>query len=336
MKQTPRLAITLGDPCGAGPEILLKILPTVANECSVMVYGSRAGLAMLTGGEFEHGFQGGRLAYRSMEIDWADPTPEVGASDLQLGAPSANSGRCAVEAIRMAAGDIMAGRADAMLTLPISKTAAHMAGFDAPGHTELLQQITGSARVQMAFVSPSLKIVLHTTHQSLRSAIESLDARAVAGTLVFTAQQFGSLFNIAHAKVALCALNPHAGEGGIFGNEERLLEESLKTAAAFFDGPNNEARARPTFFGPCPADSVFLRAARGEFDVVVALYHDQGMIPIKLFEPENAVNLTLGLPFIRTSPGHGAAFDIAGKGAARPGNALAAARLALSLTEMKP
>jgi 4-hydroxythreonine-4-phosphate dehydrogenase len=291
---------------------------------------------MLPEGEFEHSFHGGKLTYRSMEIDWADPAPEVGAGDLHLGAPSANSGKCAVEAVRLAALDILAGKADALLTLPISKAAAHMAGFNVPGHTELLQQITGAERVQMAFVSPSLKIVLHTTHQSLRSAIEGLDAKAVAGTLVFTARQFGSLFNNPRAKVVLCALNPHAGEGGIFGGEESILEESLKMAAAFFGAPDNETGTRPTFFGPCPADTVFLRAARGEFDVAVALYHDQGMIPIKLFEPENAVNLTLGLPFIRTSPSHGAAFDIAGKQAARPGNALVAARLALSLTEMKP
>jgi 4-hydroxythreonine-4-phosphate dehydrogenase len=336
MTQTPRLAITLGDPCGAGPEILLKILPSIASECSVSVYGSRAGLALLHGGGHEYSFHGGKLAYRSMEIDWADPTPQVGAEDLHLGAPSANSGKCAVEAVRMAAGDILAGKADALLTLPISKAAAHMAGFDIPGHTELLQQITGAERVQMAFVSPSLKIVLHTTHQSLRSAIEGLDAKAVAGTLVFAARQFSSLLSNASPKVALCALNPHAGEGGIFGDEESILEESLKMAAAFFDGPDNETGARPSFYGPCPADTVFLRAARGEFDVTVALYHDQGMIPIKLFEPENAVNLTLGLPFIRTSPGHGAAFDIAGKWAALPGNALAAARLAISLTETKP
>jgi 4-hydroxythreonine-4-phosphate dehydrogenase len=331
MKQTPRLAITLGDPCGTGPELLLKILPTISREWRVTVYGCRAGLEILPGGEHGYSFHGSKLVYRSMEIDWLDPLPEVESSDLHIGTPSANSGRCAVEAVRRAADDILSDKADALLTLPLSKTAAHMAGMEIPGHTELLQQLTGAARAQMTFVGPSLKVVLHTTHQSLRSAIEGLNAEAVADTLVFTARQFSLLFNNSCTNVALCALNPHAGEGGIFGDEEKLLEESLKIAQAFFDGPNNTEGLQPTFCGPCPADTVFVRATKGEFDVVVALYHDQGLIPIKLFEPMSAVNLTLGLPFIRTSPGHGTAFDIAGKWIANPDNALAAARLALSL-----
>jgi len=328
MKQAPRLAVTLGDPCGVGPELLLKVLPAIADRWLPTVYGSLAGLALLPPGGVDFEVREGRLALGPLEIPWVDPTPEVFRDSLKLGEPSAVSGRCAVEAVRSATLDVLADRQDALLTLPISKAAAHMAGYDIPGHTELLQQLTDSPTVRMSFVSPSLKVVLHTVHQSLRSAIEGLNAESVAETLTFTAEQFAALLGLPQIRVALCALNPHAGECGAFGGEEALLEESIKIAADHFGGG---ASAAPTFHGPCPADTVFLRARRGEFDVVVALYHDQGLIPIKLVEPESAVNLTLGLPFVRVSPDHGTAFDIAGKWAADPRNTLAAAELAYSL-----
>jgi len=325
MKQAPRLAVTLGDPCGVGPELLLKVLPAIADRWRPTVYGSLAGLALLPPGGVGLEVREGGLALGSLEIPWVDPTPEVSRDSLKLGEPNAVSGRCAVEAVRCATLDVLAGRHDALLTLPLSKAAAHRAGYDIPGHTELLQKLTDSPTVRMAFVSPSLKVVLHTVHQSLRSAIEGLDAGAVAETLTFTAGQFAALLGLPQIRVALCALNPHAGECGAFGGEEALLEKSVKIAAERFGG------AGPTFHGPCPADTVFLRARRGEFEVVVALYHDQGLIPIKLVEPESSVNLTLGLPFVRVSPDHGTAFDIAGKWVADPRNTLAAAELAYSL-----
>jgi 4-hydroxythreonine-4-phosphate dehydrogenase len=336
MKRVPRLAVTLGDPCGIGPELLLKALPVIAGEWRVKVYGSRSGLALLRQAPrvAEYELRPSGLLMDSLEIPWTDPTPEVSPNDLRMGEPCALSGRCAVEAVRSAALDVMAGRADALLTLPLSKAAAHSAGYGIPGHTELLQKITASPMVRMAFLAPSLKVVLHTVHQSLLSAIEGLSASAVANTLIFTAKQFASLLKMRQARIALCAINPHAGEGGAFGDEEKMLEESVKIAAGSFGGgsPHGEDEAaQPRFSGPWPADTVFLRAMRGEFDVVVAIYHDQGLIPIKLIEPERAVNLTLGLPFIRVSPDHGTAFDIAGKWAASPGNTLAAAELALSL-----
>jgi 4-hydroxythreonine-4-phosphate dehydrogenase len=342
MKENPRLAVTLGDPCGVGPELLLKALPAIAARWRTTVYGSSAGLALLrreTPSSAEYEMGAGRLAMGQMEIPWVDPTPETSPDDLRLGEPSALSGRCAIEAVRSATQDIMAGGADALLTLPLSKAAAHKAGYNIPGHTELLQAITASPKVRMAFVSPRLKVVLHTVHQSLASAIGGLSAGTVADTLVFAAQQFASLLGVRQARIALCALNPHAGEGGAFGSEEKALAESIKIATAFFeDAHTAESQEnpkskdlRPAFSGPWPADTVFLRAVRGEFDAVVALYHDQGLIPIKLVEPECAVNLTLGLPFIRVSPDHGTAFDIAGKWTANPNNALAAAELALSL-----
>ena len=334
MKQTPHLAITLGDPCGIGPELLLKILPVVTKKWQVTVYGTPAGLSILPACGLKYEFHNNKLLFNSMEIAWVDPLSGISPGELRLGSPCPQSGKCAVEAVKSAALDILSGKADALLTLPLSKAAAHMAGYDIPGHTELLQKLTASQRVQMAFVSPSLKVVLHSVHQSLRSVIEGLNAEAVADTLIFTAQQFASLLEKSHIKVALCALNPHAGERGAFGDEERLLEESIKIARNFFDASNPVAPPdiiQPTFSGPHPADTIFLRALRSDFDVVVALYHDQGLIPMKLLEPEQAVNLTLGLPFIRTSPDHGTAFDIAGKWIANPNNTLAASELALSL-----
>ena len=336
MKQTPHLAITLGDPCGIGPELLLKILPVITEKWQVTVYGTPAGFSILPACDLKYEFLNNKLLFNSMEIAWVDPLPGISPGELQLGTPSPQSGRCAVEAVKSAVLDILSGKADALLTLPLSKAAAHMAGYDIPGHTELLQRITSSPRVQMAFVSPSLKVALHTVHQSLRSVIEELNAEDVAATLIFTAQQFASLLEKSGIKVALCAVNPHAGERGAFGNEEKLLEESINIAQNFFDGSNSAAapktkNAPPIFCGPYPADTIFWRARRGDFDVVVALYHDQGLIPIKLLEPEQAVNLTLGLPFIRTSPDHGVAFDIAGGWIANPNNTLAASELALSL-----
>jgi 4-hydroxythreonine-4-phosphate dehydrogenase len=232
----------------------------------------------------------------------------------------------------------------------------------------------------MAFVSPRLNVVLHTVHQSLRSVLETLDADAVAETLIFSAERFMQLTGKHDLRVALCALNPHAGEHGAFGQEEQLLLEAIVQAeAAFLDFPSpaeavspayqpgprpdewqifpaegvphtrstgqrgieilsngdplHPVRPAPLFFGPLPSDSLFQRAARGEFDLVVALYHDQGLIPIKLLEPTRAVNLTLGLPFIRTSPDHGTAFDKAGKWIADSQNFLEATALAVRLAE---
>jgi 4-hydroxythreonine-4-phosphate dehydrogenase len=323
---------------------------------------------------------------------WIDPTPAITASLLQLGEGSALSGNAAVEAVRIGTHLVMVGEADALVTLPLSKAAAHLAGYDIPGHTEFLQELSGSPITRMAFVSPSLKIVLHTVHQSLRSVVEDISAESVAQTLSFAADRFIRLMGKNDLRVALCALNPHAGEGGAFGLEETALAEAVVMAeAAFMDFDLNEVtmpfelvpspfssnsipegwemfpskprnkgalppltttmhsgveieqrleaktppapspRPAPRFFGPLSADSLFHRAAKGEFDLVVALYHDQGLIPIKVLEPARAVNLTLGLPFIRTSPDHGTAFDKAGLWKSDATNFLEATALAVRL-----
>ncbi|WP_306589419.1 PdxA family protein [Geothrix sp. 21YS21S-4] len=376
MDRRPRLAITLGDPCGIGPELLLKSLLAIRAWADVVVVGARAGLDLLEGVPGSpvawhwrtSGFEGatGELVVESpngsASAQWLDPTPEILAKDLSLGAGSAASGRATVEAIRLAAGMAQRGEVDALVTLPMAKSAAHLAGYDIPGHTEYLQALAGAPLTRMAFVSPRLSVVLHTVHQSLRSVVEELDSDAVAETLIFSADRFIQLTGNPALRVALCALNPHAGENGAFGNEEEGLSAALERAAGAFQetasagpfaalpspfppGPPPEGwrlhpdqepprptpEMGPVFSGPHPSDSLFHRAASGEFDLVVALYHDQGLIPIKLLEPVRAVNLTLGLPYIRTSPDHGTAFDKAGRWIADPRNFQEAAALAVRL-----
>jgi 4-hydroxythreonine-4-phosphate dehydrogenase len=318
------------------------------------------------------------------EALWLDPTPDIRGDQLTLGEGSATSGLATVAAIRVAALMALGGAADALVTLPMSKAAAHLAGFDIPGHTEYLQELSGAPITRMAFVSPRLNVVLHTVHQSLRSVVETLNVEGVAETLTFAATRFMRLTGNLNLRVALCALNPHAGEQGAFGDEEQILVDAIVQAEASFldfnssgggpyanqaspfpagpvpDGwqvfpseapaqtqprpagqrglevlltgrPKERPRPNPQFFGPLASDSLFHRAVRGEFDLVVALYHDQGLIPIKLLEPARAVNLTLGLPFIRTSPDHGTAFDKAGQWVADAQNFLEATALAVRL-----
>ncbi len=406
MSRRSRIAISLGDPCGIGPELLLGSLSTIFAWTDVTVVGARAGADLLLG------LPGARVAWRWVEPPrqqpaafsgkayglqvfsigeqpgqflgealWLDPTPEIGVDQLRLGEGSAASGQATVAAIRVAALMTLSGATDALVTLPMAKSAAHLAGYPIPGHTEFLRDLTGASMTRMAFVSPRLNVVLHTVHQSLRSVVETLDMDAVAETLVFSARQFIQLTGKFDLRVALCAMNPHAGEHGAFGGEERLLEEAIMQAeASFLDfefpderglpasaspfrpgaplaewqaPPTKEpaqhlssgqrgievistktpikARPAPVFSGPLPSDSIFQRAAQGEFDLVVALYHDQGLIPVKLLEPTKAVNLTLGLPFVRTSPDHGTAFDKAGKWIADSQNFLEATMLAVRL-----
>lgn len=405
----PRILITLGDPCGIGPELLLATLTAIHRWADVIVVGAEAGVDLLEPtfakrvqwrwGELPfptpegwtgeaHGLWTTQGRWEQSQAQgcalWLDPTPDIEREHLTLGEGSAVSGRAAYDAVVAGAKLVLSGYADALVTLPLSKAAVHAAGHNIPGHTELLQTLSGSPITRMAFVSPSLSVVLHTVHQSLRSVLEAVDAESVSETLSFAADRFIQLTGKYDLRVALCALNPHAGEHGAFGEEETQLQEALTLAeASFLDfnlpdgsespfaavaspfepGPLPEGweiypsavggftgfgggrdieiisrattpkprKPAPRFFGPLPADSLFHRAVRGEFDLVVALYHDQGLIPMKVLEPSRAVNLTLGLPFIRTSPDHGTAFDKAGKWIADPVNFLEASALAVRL-----
>ncbi len=314
MPARPRLIITLGDPCGIGPELLIKSLDWLKTKADFKVIGARSALDLLaqTRNAQDMSCPG---------VEWIDPTPDIKASDLKLGEVSAAGGRAAVEAVRRAVPLLMKGEADALVTLPLHKHAAHLAGFHIPGHTELLQELSGASETRMVFLSPTLNVMLHTVHQSLKSVIDGLSAESVAESLRFACQYFPSPHG-RPLRIALCALNPHAGEGGAFGHEEAMLVQAIEMA---------RLKTSCEISGPYPSDTLFLRAYRGEFDLVVALYHDQGLIPIKVLEPETAVNCTLGLPFIRTSPDHGTAFDRAGQWSANPANFQSAVDMALKL-----
>lgn len=289
----------MGDPAGIGPEIALAAAADrgVTAVCEPVLYGP------LTAAE--------RARYRPGEL-------------------SAAAGRAALDAVERAAADALAGRLDAIATGPINKEALALAGSPWRGHTELLAHVTGARAVAMMFHSPRLCVVLATVHVPL-SAVPRLLTRDRVETVLDLAAAHLPRFGVARPRLALAGLNPHAGEGGLLGTEDR---DVLAPAAA-------AARERGIdVAGPLPADTVFRQAVAGRFDAVVACYHDQGLIPVKLAAFGEAVNVTLGLPIVRTSVDHGTAFDIAGRGVADAASlvqaVVLAARLATGSRESAP
>jgi 4-hydroxythreonine-4-phosphate dehydrogenase len=304
----PRLALTVGDPAGIGPEIVLRALASADRPyAEYVVYGPAAEL---------------RARARRFGLPFPEaPIVDVGGTEeVRLGQVSASAGKAAADAVLRAAADAQAGRVDALVTAPLNKESLHAAGHPWPGHTEMLADAAGVSDVAMMFVGGALRVALLTIHRSLRSVPDAITRDEVlrVGRLVHRElPRFGG-----RGPIAFCGLNPHAGEGGLFGDEEaRVLRPALETLRS--EGIE--------VTGPLPADSVFVRAARGDFAAVVACYHDQGLIPVKLAAFGHAVNVTLGLPFVRTSVDHGTGFDIVEKGIAEEGSLLAAMKLAASL-----
>src|SRR5262245_46580393 len=283
----PRIAITVGDPAGIGPEIAEKAAadPRVQAACEPVLYGSPGG-AQFTPGQL-----------------------------------SAEAGRAAYDAICAAVRDAQSGVVSAIATAPVNKLAFARAGLPWKGHTDLLGHLTGSRRVAMMFWSEPLKVVLATVHVPLADVPRVLTRDLLDGIIDLTARELPR-FGIVTPRLAVAGVNPHAGEEGLLGEEEqRILGPAVEAA-----------RARGIDIdGPFPGDTVFVRASRGAFDAVIASYHDQGLIPVKLLAFGRAVNVTLGLPIIRTSVDHGTAFDIAGKGMADPSSLIEATRLAARL-----
>ncbi len=308
----PRLALSVGDPAGIGPEIVLKALADPARpDAECVVYGPlraleerarRLGLA-----------RPGELGVRVEDTG--------GASEAPLGRVSAAAGRAAAEAVLGAARDALARRVDALVTAPLNKAALHAAGYPWPGHTELLAEVAGVSDVAMLFVGGPLRVALLTIHRALRSVPEAVTRTEVERVVRLVFRELPR-FGAGQRRIALCGLNPHAGEGGLFGQEEL---EVLGPAVAALRAEGIDVT------GPLPADSVFVRAQRGEFDAVVANYHDQGLIPVKLAAFGHAVNVTLGLPFVRTSVDHGTGFEIVESGAADHSSLLEAMRVAVGL-----
>lgn len=282
--------MTVGDPRGIGPEIVAKALadPRVRERCDIVVVGP----------------EGAGINVGERVGEW------VASSGPAL------AGKLSGLAIERAAAMALDGTVDGIVTAPIDKLALHAGGYDFPGHTEMLARLTGS-RVAMMLASDKLRVVLATTHIPLRSVPEMLTTAAIADAARITREGLQAWFGIAEPRIALCALNPHAGDGGRFGNEDNELLAPAARAAGIE--------------GPFPADTVFVRAMRGEFDAVIAPYHDVGMTAIKVASFGHAVNITLGLPFPRTSPDHGTALDIAGQHRADPSSMIAATLLCASV-----
>jgi 4-hydroxythreonine-4-phosphate dehydrogenase len=283
----PRIAITVGDPAGIGPEIAMKAAldRRVLDVCEPVLFG---------------------------------PPPDRA---FPAGVLSAEAGQAAYEALCDAVREAQAGRVSAIATAPVNKQAFSRAGLPWKGHTDLLAQLTGSAQVAMMFWSEPLKVVLATVHVPLSEVSRLLTPSLLATVIDLTARELPR-FGVATPRLALAGLNPHAGEDRLLGHEDEDILRPAVTAA----------RARGIDIGgPFPGDTVFVRASRGEFDAVIACYHDQGLIPVKLLAFGESVNVTLGLPIIRTSVDHGTAFDIAGRNVADPSSMIAATLLAARL-----
>ncbi|CQR26650.1 4-hydroxythreonine-4-phosphate dehydrogenase [Thiomonas arsenitoxydans] len=329
------IALTMGDPCGIGPETLVRAFAQgESNGC--VVYGDAAWLAR-TARTLRFSPDSSRPAIVELDelADWkkvprgAIPVLPIVAlpADLAIGQVDARAGAAAYACIEAAARDALVGRVAAVVTAPIHKAALHAAGVNFPGHTEILQHMAGGVPVRMMLANEQLKTVLVTVHMALRQAIDAVTSEAVLQTLRI-AHQAARGWGLAQPRIAVAGLNPHAGESGLFGDEEeRIIAPAIAQA-------RSEGIAAS---GPYPPDTVFMRARHalpehpGAFDIVVAMYHDQGLIPVKYLGVEQGVNVTLGLPFVRTSPDHGTAFDIAGRDQADPSSLIAAIRMARDL-----
>ncbi|MCF8205643.1 MAG: 4-hydroxythreonine-4-phosphate dehydrogenase PdxA [Methylotenera sp.] len=322
------LAISMGDACGIGPEIIARLWQQGAVQDAVVV-GDPAvmrralrvvggGLAVATLTDLS---ELPRVPPRCLPV-WAPEGLPADLIEATVGQVDARAGAAAARCIEAAVAQVQAGAARALVTAPIHKEALHAAGSPYPGHTEMLQALAGGAPVRMMLANEELRTVLVTIHCSLRQAIERVTRESVRETLVITHAALRRM-GLATPRIAVAGLNPHAGEGGLFGDEE-IVHIAPAIADARADGIEAS--------GPFAPDTIFMRARRGEFDVVVAMVHDHGLIPVKYLGVEQGVNVTLGLPFVRTSPDHGTAFDIAGRGVADPASLAAALAMARRLT----
>lgn len=321
------LALTLGEPAGIGPDITIAAwlrrcelgLPAfylLGDEALIAqrakALGAEIRIAAVNPDEAETAF--------------ADALPVVATGERATaapGKPDASSAPAALASIRQAVSDVRAGRAGAVVTNPIAKSVLYRAGFRHPGHTEFLAELAATdasvPQPVMMLWSPRLAVVPVTIHVSLREALSQLTSELIASTVRIVATELTSRFGIARPRIAISGLNPHAGEEGSLGHEEQTV---IAPALKILRNEGIDAR------GPLPADTMFHEAARDTYDCAVCMYHDQALIPIKTVAFDDAVNVTLGLPFVRTSPDHGTAFDIAGTGKANPASLIAALKLA--------
>jgi 4-hydroxythreonine-4-phosphate dehydrogenase len=328
------IGITMGDPCGIGPEVILKAL-------SSQEIGSAADFVIIGCYNILRNVADSLSMGKKLQLSRIDSMPlnadrdsinninvldldNISVQDAISHKPLPGSGRASVEYIMKGLDLIMGGEIDAIVTAPISKEAVKMAGFEFAGHTELLQDKTAAEDVVMLMVGKGLRVSFVTTHLAVKDVFRFINQESVFSTIQTTAKGLKDFFGIAEPKIAVCGLNPHCGDGDRFGTEERdIIIPAIKCAQEMGIG----------CIGPLSSDTVFNKALNGEFDVVVVQFHDQGTIPIKMHAFDSGVNITLGIPIVRTSPTHGTAFDIAGKGVADPGSMIEAIKTAVMMAE---
>ena len=328
MNHKPLIAITMGDPAGIGAEVVAKVLAEddVHDSCRPFVIGSIEAMdsaLQLIGSRKDtraiasiDGVVGGRDVIEVMGSEALD------YNSLERGVVSAEAGRASVEWVLKAGELAISGEVSSIVTAPINKEACRLAGHKDIGHMELYQRQTGSDEVATMLMARNLRVVHMTTHRSLSRAPEYVTKENVLSKIELTDTYFRG-WGFPEPRIGVAALNPHAGDGGLIGDEEiTSIRPAVEAAQA----------SGIDVIGPVPADTIFNQAIGGKFDVVLAMYHDQGHIPIKVYDWERSTTLNLGLPFIRTSVDHGTAFDIAGKGVADHRSLLEAIRVAISLT----
>jgi 4-hydroxythreonine-4-phosphate dehydrogenase len=330
----PIVGITMGDPTGVGPEIIAKVLadprtfefsrPLVLGDLNCFTRAAEIVKAELKVAEVKRSEIRG-LDYQLGRVNLLNLS-KINLKDLRYGSPDKDCGKAMVDYIREGVRLALKGEIDAVATAPISKRAIFNAGYQYPGHTELLADLTKTSGYAMMLMGERLKVVPVTIHCSLREVPSLLKTEAIVKVIKVTVQALKELFDIDAPRIAVAALNPHAGEGGIFGREEeKIIMPAIKQAQAM----------GIMVSGPLPSDTLFYYAAQGLYDVVVCMYHDQALIPLKLLHFEDAINVTLGLPIIRTSVDHGTAYDLAGTGRANPTSLFNAVKWAAYMVEKK-
>ncbi len=322
-----KIAVTIGEPGGIGPEVAVGAAssPDVCSICAPILIGARAPVEKAVRmlklprtirciAAAEESRPGGGF------LELIETVPDE-ACVFKRGAPTAEGGKASYEYIKKAAALAMQGKVAAICTAPISKEALGMAGVKYPGHTEMLARFTGTSEFAMMLTGGPLRVLLVTTHTAIKNVPRLIRKDAVAGKIIL-AVRAARMLGIKRPRIAVCGLNPHAGEAGLFGSEE--IEQ---IGPAVREARDKGIRVQ----GPVAPDALFRKAYTGQVDIVVAMYHDQGLIPLKMVAFEKGVNVTVGLPIIRTSPDHGTAYDIAWKGKADPASMIEAMKMALTL-----
>jgi len=316
MQGKPTIAISMGDPSGIGPEVTLKALAShkIRGLANYLLVGDAFVIERALGN-----IKGQKTKLTFYLLDLGNVTKK----GFSFGKLKPSYGKASFEYIQKALELVSSKVADAMVTAPINKQALFKAGLNWSGHTEFLKHFTKTKEVAMMLVGGPLRVVLVTRHIALKSVAKSLKREDIFTVIKLTHEHLRKKIKIRNPKIAVCGLNPHAGEGEVFGNEEiKIISPAIKKA---------EQNKMKLIFGPLASDALFYSARKGDFDAVVCMYHDQGLIPLKMIARDSGVNITLGLPFVRTCPAHGTAFDIAGNAKANPNSMIAAIEMAVRL-----